>query len=66
MCAVAVSASIREKVTRVKLSDNLSEDMCPTPKQYILELNPAADDQTLYICASGVSRGGARVLEHPP
>ena len=50
MCAVAVSASIRESVTQVKLPDNLSEDMWPTLKQYILELNPAADDQTLYMC----------------
>ena len=40
MCAVAVSASIRESVTRVKLSDNLSEDMWPTLKQYILRGKP--------------------------
>ena len=39
----------RKSVTRVKLSENLSKDMWPTLKQYILELNPAADDQTLYI-----------------
>ena len=50
MCAVAMSACIREKVTRVKLSDNIGEDMWPTLKQYILELNPAADDKTLYMC----------------
>ena len=37
-----------KSVTRVKLSDNLSEDI--TLKQYILDLNPAADDQTLYMC----------------
>ena len=30
--------------------DNLSEDIWPTLKQYILELNPAAYDQTLYMC----------------
>ena len=40
----------RKNVTRVKLSDNLSEDMWPTLKQYILDPNPAADDQTLYMC----------------
>ena len=43
----------RKSVTRVKLSDNLSEDMWPTLKQYILEVNPAADDQTLYIIVNG-------------
>ena len=38
MCAVAGSACIRESVTRV--TDNLSEDMWPTLKQYILEGKP--------------------------
>ena len=41
----------RKNVTRVKLSDNLSEDVWPRLKQYILDHNPNANDQTLhYMC----------------
>ena len=35
-------------MTRVKLT--ILVNMWPTLKQYMLELNPAADDHTLYMC----------------
>ena len=40
----------RKSVTQVKLSDNLSRDVWPRLKQYILDHNPTADQQTLYMC----------------
>ena len=40
----------RKSVTQVKLSDNLSTDVWPRLKQYILDHNPTVDQQTLYMC----------------
>ena len=40
----------RKSITQVKLSDNLSRDVWPRLKQYILDHNPTADQQTLYMC----------------
>ena len=47
-------------MTRVKLSDNLSEDMWPTLKQYILEVNPASDDQ-IRTCAIIASLASGKI-----
>ena len=48
MYAVAVSVCTRKKksVTRVKLSDNLSRDVWPRLKEYMLDHNP---EQTKYV-----------------
>ena len=40
----------RKSVTQVKHSDNLSKDVWPRLKQYILDHNPTACDQILYMC----------------
>ncbi len=40
----------RKAVTRVKLSDDFSGDVCPTLKRFVLEQNPNAADQVLYMC----------------
>ena len=40
----------KKSVTHVKFSDNLSRDVWPRLKEYILEHNPAANEQTLYVC----------------
>ena len=40
----------RQSVTRVKLSDNLSRDVWSRLKEYILDHNPAAEQQMMYMC----------------
>ena len=40
----------RKSVTRVKLSDSLSSEVWPRLKSFILEQNPSAGDQVLYMC----------------
>ena len=40
----------RKSVTRVKLSDSLSSEVWPRLKSFILEQNPTAGDQVLYMC----------------
>ena len=40
----------RKSVTRVKLSDSLSSEVCPRLKSFILELNRTAGDQVLHMC----------------
>ena len=40
----------RKSVTRVRLSDNLGSSIWPALKAFILERNPDANDQVLYMC----------------
>ena len=52
-------------MTQVKVSDNLNRDVWPRLKQYILDHNPIADQQTLYICnycKSGIKQ--SKLLPH--
>ena len=56
MCAVAVSLS--EKNRNLSQADNLNRDVRPRLKQYILDHNPAANDQTYMCnyCKSGIKK----------
>ena len=56
MCCSCECLHQRKSVTQVKLSDNLSRDVWPRLKQYILDHNPTADQQTLYMCKSGIKQ----------
>ena len=40
----------RKSVTRVKLSDNLSSEVWPALKSYVLQQNPNAGNEVLYVC----------------
>ena len=40
----------RKSVTRVKLSDNLSSEVWPALKSYVLQQNPNAGEEVLYVC----------------
>ena len=40
----------RKTVTRVKLSDNLGTKVWPKLKSFLLEQNPTANEQVLYMC----------------
>ena len=41
---------LRKSVTRVRLSDNFGSSIWPALKAFILERNPDANDQVLYMC----------------
>ena len=52
VCCSCECLYLRKSVTLVIVSDSLSRDTCMWPrlKEYILEHNPATEQQTLYMC----------------
>ena len=51
LCAVAVSDCIQRKsVTRVKLSDNLGSEVWLRLKSFVLQQDPNAGEEVLYMC----------------